>query len=301
MPQTFCDVYFLDVGQGHATLFTDGEFALLVDCPFSGSSAVLDLMLEIVSQVQFRAIVSHRDLDHCGGIRAIMQERPFDVLYINPAWNIPKSGSIGSRVRSVIEGIIDQAELDGTRCEAATEGMGARVGPVQWDVISPPHTWVLKASLDDTTNRTSIVIMATVFGHRILLPGDADKVALDRIVGSNHDLTADVLLVPHHGGDIAGLEDFVKAVAPEVAIISAGRSAGIHPTLGTLAILSASVGCRTMCTQVAPSCHSLPLNHSACAGTVACHVTHGGIEIEPDGAAHRSRIATLESAKCDPT
>ena len=265
MPQTFCDVYFLDVGQGHATLFTDGEFALLVDCPFSGSSAVLDLMPEIDSQVEFRAIVSHRDLDHCGGIRAIMQERPFDVLYINPAWNIPKSGSIGSRVRSVIEGIIDQAELDGTRCEAATEGMGARVGPVQWDVISPPHTWVLKASLDDTTNRTSIVIMATVFGHRILLPGDADKVALDRIVGSNHDLTADVLLVPHHGGDIA------------------------------------SVGCRTMCTQVAPSCHSLPLNHSACAGTVACHVTHGGIEIEPDGAAHRSRIATLESAKCDPT
>lgn len=54
MPQTFCDVYFLDVGQGHATLFTDGEFALLVDCPFSGSSAVLDLMPEIDSQVEFR-------------------------------------------------------------------------------------------------------------------------------------------------------------------------------------------------------------------------------------------------------
>ncbi len=293
-----CEVHFLDVGQGHATLITDTEHALLVDCPYSGSSAVLDKLSEIGDSVELDAIVTHRDLDHCAGLRKVMQERPLNTLYINFAWAMAPSGRAGSRIRSVIRGLRDQAELDRTEPLPIVEGLREGRGLIEWEVLSPPYMWVWDAALADTTNRSSVVVLISVLGYKVLIPGDADEKALARLVKSGRDLSAQVLLVPHHGADIPGLGDFVDAVDPELAVISAGRSAKIHPTVRTLDLLAAKGGCRVTCTQVAGACHSLGLQDAACAGTVTCLVTQSGVTVEPDGLAHRSRIAGLASPRC---
>lgn len=300
MPVLSCEAHFLDVGQGHATLFVGAGEALLIDCPFSGSSAVLAQLDAIDGPARVEGLVTHRDLDHCAGIRAVMQQHPFDVLYLNPAWAVPPSGPNGYKVRAVLKGLIDQAEIDGTALLPATEGDTGGAGLVGWEALSPPYNWVVSSAVTDATNRSSIVLMVTILGHRVLIPGDADAVALRRLLDSDHDLAAHVLLVPHHGADIGHLAEFVAAVGPALAVISAGRSAGIHPTEPTLAILAAAAGCRTACTQVGHVCHSAVLGDPACAGTVTCTITEAGITTTPGSASHSLKIESLESPRCIP-
>ena len=64
----------------------------------------------------------------------------------------------------------------------------------------------------------------------ILLTGDIEKEAEDRIVRSGHSLKADVLKVPHHGSSSSSTLPFLEKVNPRVALISAGaRSMGRLP------------------------------------------------------------------------
>jgi hypothetical protein len=59
----------------------------------------------------------------------------------------------------------------------------------------------------------------------LLLPGDAEKQAERAMLKENseEDLHADVLKVGHHGSMNSTTQEFLKAVRPQVAIISAGE------------------------------------------------------------------------------
>jgi len=56
------------------------------------------------------------------------------------------------------------------------------------------------------------------------LPGDAEKQAEHEMLAGNppESLHADVLKIAHHGGKNSSLPDFLAAVQPRIAIISAG-------------------------------------------------------------------------------
>ncbi|MBT8117572.1 MAG: competence protein ComEC, partial [Gammaproteobacteria bacterium] len=60
-------------------------------------------------------------------------------------------------------------------------------------------------------------------GQRLLLPGDIEAVG-ERDLLEHHggDLSADVLVVPHHGSRTSSTAAFVSAVNPAVALIPAG-------------------------------------------------------------------------------
>ena len=63
--------------------------------------------------------------------------------------------------------------------------------------------------------------------HRvaILLSGDIEKEAEDRIVRSGHTLKAEVLKVPHHGSSSSSTLPFLEKVNPTYAMISVGARA----------------------------------------------------------------------------
>jgi competence protein ComEC len=56
-----------------------------------------------------------------------------------------------------------------------------------------------------------------------LLTGDAQIPALRRILLSGGDISADVLVVPHHGSASSLLPEFYDAVAPQIALITCGE------------------------------------------------------------------------------
>ena len=64
------------------------------------------------------------------------------------------------------------------------------------------------------------------YGNRtILLPGDAEKDVERTLLSENssQELQADVLKVSHHGSKNSTTPDFLAAVRPQMAIISAGE------------------------------------------------------------------------------
>ena len=57
-----------------------------------------------------------------------------------------------------------------------------------------------------------------------MLPGDAERAVLSRLVQKGTPLDAAVLVMPHHGSSSSLSKRFYTAVAPTVAIASAGDS-----------------------------------------------------------------------------
>jgi competence protein ComEC len=69
------------------------------------------------------------------------------------------------------------------------------------------------------------IVMRWAFGSRaFMLPGDAEKQAEREILAESpaDSLGADVLKVGHHGSKNSTTEEFLAAVHPRVAVISAG-------------------------------------------------------------------------------
>jgi competence protein ComEC len=105
----------------------------------------------------------------------------------------------------------------------------------RWDGVEGQFLWPETPALVAPTakNNDSLVIRLH-YGHpTLLLPGDAEKAAERAILGENseEDLEADVLKVGHHGSKNSTMPDFLAAVRPRVAIISAGEDNSYgHPS-----------------------------------------------------------------------
>jgi hypothetical protein len=73
-------------------------------------------------------------------------------------------------------------------------------------------------------NANSIIARLDYGDFSMLLAGDAEAQTEQRLVSKEMNITAKILKVGHHGSKYATSEDFVKAVKPEVAIISDGEN-----------------------------------------------------------------------------
>jgi len=87
-------------------------------------------------------------------------------------------------------------------------------------------------------------VLRLKYGERtFLLPGDAEKQVENTLINedSSGELHADILKVGHHGSKNSTTEEFLDAVKPRVAIISAGEDNPYgHPAPELLERLEAS-------------------------------------------------------------
>src|SRR5207245_8376042 len=79
----------------------------------------------------------------------------------------------------------------------------------------------MKAGGNDT-NANSIVLRLDYGDFSMLFMGDAEAQTETRMLTKDLELNAKVLKVAHHGSKYATIEDFLKRVKPEAAIISDG-------------------------------------------------------------------------------
>ena len=67
------------------------------------------------------------------------------------------------------------------------------------------------------------IVLKVVYGETsFLFQGDAEKTVEKQLLDSNFDLKADVIKVGHHGSNTSSIDKYLKAVAPQYAIISCG-------------------------------------------------------------------------------
>jgi competence protein ComEC len=92
-------------------------------------------------------------------------------------------------------------------------------GEFLWPQIIPSEV-APSAKNDDS------LVFRVAFGARsFLLPGDAEKMAQHNILAESEPqaLQSDVLKVGHHGSKNSSMPDFLSAVEPKLAVISAGE------------------------------------------------------------------------------
>ena len=215
-----------DVGQGDALVLSAGKAtAVVVDT--GPDPALIDRCLRDLGVTRIPLLVlTHFHADHVGGLSGALRGRTIGAIQITKAANPPGEREMVIR-RSVSARIPLLPPVPGER---------RRIGPLSWDVLGPPGTGFLAG--DTNPNDSSVVILARIAGLSVLLLGDLEAEAQQRLLADNPNLPAvDVLKVAHHG---SASQDpaLLRRLHPRLALISVGRDNSYgHPAARTISTL----------------------------------------------------------------
>lgn len=208
--QLLLEVVLLDVGQGTAAIVRTRAHTLVYDAgPWfserfdAGRNIVAPALRSMGVRRVDHLMLSHGDTDHSGGAGGLAELVP---------------------IGQVSSGDAPPPELrDGAaRC---ARGQQWRWDGVEFRVLSPES-----GDMAEGNNR-SCVLRVEAKGTVFLFPGDVEETVEARLVASAGSLlSADVVVVPHHGSRTSSSAAFVAAVRPRFALVSAAyRSRFGHP------------------------------------------------------------------------
>jgi competence protein ComEC len=207
------EVVVLDVGQGLSVVVLTPEGVLVYDTGgkysehFDIGSGVVAPYLRSRGVERIDVLmVSHSDADHSGGVSGLLGE---------------------FEVQRLVAGQPDQlqGELSASRViEQCRAGMSWRWGKVEFELIHPASGGRAEISGGQISDNASSCVMTVRMGEQsILLSGDIEA-DVERKLLENNKLPSElaVLIAPHHGSKTSSTPDFVKKVAPEHVVYSAG-------------------------------------------------------------------------------
>ena len=205
-------IHFLDVGQGDATFIeAPGGVQVLIDG--GPNDAVLR---ELGREMSFfdrhidLVVATHPDADHIGGLIDVLRRYQVDTILISgKEHDTPTAETFARAVEN----------------EGATV-IRARAG--QRFSLSASTTLEVLFPAGDTSemesNTASVVLLLDHHDIEALLTGDAPariEEYLVEVYGTT--LQSEILKVGHHGSDTSSSPEFLETVAPQYAVISAGR------------------------------------------------------------------------------
>jgi competence protein ComEC len=215
-----------DIGQGNAVVVRTAKHTLVYDAgprysvDSDAGHRVLVPLLRMTDESVDTVMLSHRDIDHSGGIKS--------VLSIHPKANFISS------IESTHE---LQAIRPAQRCVAGLSW--------QWDGIdfAVLHPNASDYELSQKSNAMSCVLRISTPLASVLLAGDIELAQEARLVENSQSndliraaLKSTVLLVPHHGSKTSSSAAFLEAVQPQLAVVQAGyRNRFGHPAASVMA------------------------------------------------------------------
>ncbi len=205
-------VHFLDVGQGDfAIVLCDGESIVIDGGPKSASQYVYSYIKDTLQLTHIDYIIStHPHIDHVGGLAAILNAVPVDLL-LTPTKEWDSKAFNSMKV---------YANMQGTVIDIPNEGDTLQLGDATVTIL---HCWPEAIDLG-RTNDSSIVLRIDYGETSFLFTGDAEDWAEYMMIDAGVNLKADVLKVSHHGSYTASTDEFLAAVQPEYAVISCGKN-----------------------------------------------------------------------------
>lgn len=205
-------IVFFDVGQGDASFIEfENDEQMLVDC--GRDAKILNLLgrkMKFYDKTLDYLVVTHPDNDHYGGCVDVLKR--FEVKNI-----------IYNDVRKTGDAEWDYFWKTVQEENAVYYGLGERtvleISDAKADFLFPDQ----KMTGEIKDNDGSIVFVLTVSGKKIIFTGDAEE-WLENYLVQNYfaEIDAYILKVSHHGSKSSSGEEFVKAVSPEISVISVG-------------------------------------------------------------------------------
>ena len=201
-------IHFLDVGQGHATIFSQNDHAVVIDGGDRDSSSFVVAYLKEKGIKTIDAIIAtHYDSDHVYGLVGVLNAFPVDAVY-------------DADYRSDTK--VYASFMTAIKAEGCPE-----IHPSQGDLAEFTALGGLTATFTgprdygyDQENDLSLAILMQFGKTRFLIMGDTTaEVEQDMLF---QKLKADVLLAAHHGSNGSSSKDFLSTVQPNFIVISCG-------------------------------------------------------------------------------
>lgn len=212
---------FLDVGQGDAALVrSPGGATILIDAGPDEQQVAADLARLGVRTIDL-AVATHAHADHVGGFPAVLARFPVSLL-LDPG--CPGDSPVYAR-------FLEAVEDENVRVRHPRGGERLTIGDLSVEIVAPDA-----CSGSGNPNEDSIVMRVSLGEDSILFTGDAEVLSQEDMLADRDPLEADVLKVPHHGGDTS-LPAFFDASHAGVAIVSVGPNTYGHPNLGLIEVL----------------------------------------------------------------
>ena len=220
------EIHVIDVGKADAMLLRcQGSAVLLDGGTYVSGDRVVDYLLRMgVDRLDY-VITSHPDSDHIGGVAQVLEELPVGELVTYP-W--PQE--MGQTLE--FQNLQQAAEEGSVAVRQVQPGDSISLGGAKLQVLGPLEDY-------EDTNNGSLVLRLDYDGFSALFCGDIEASAELDLVKSGANLDVDLLKVPHHGSAGSCSQRFLKAVTPELAVISVGPDNSNLPREETLSRLEA--------------------------------------------------------------
>ena len=215
-------VTWLDVGQGDAAVIQCGGQSILIDGGKPEKSSYIYAWLQQHGLSYLDVIVAtHVDADHIGGLSGALNYASVGTAYC------PETTGTTETFQSFVKYLAQR----GKQITVPTAGETFALGGAQIQILGPLHR-------AEDSNDNSIVLKVSFGATSFLFTGDAERAEEQDLLNSGVNLQSTVLKVGHHGSDTSTSYPFLRAVAPQYAVISvgAGNSYG-HPTEAVLSRL----------------------------------------------------------------
>jgi len=204
----------LDVGQGLAVVVRTADGTLLFDTgpawsadADSGSRTIVPFLRGSGVRSVDVMVVSHDDRDHTGGAASVLAQVPVDVVLTSLA--APRPALAGAK-----------------RVDPCAAGRRWVWSGVTFEILHPAR----RASARMRDNARSCVLRVSAGGRAVLIPADVEADSERELLAGGADLSADVLVAPHHGSRTSSTPAFLAAVRPAHVVVTAGyRNRFGHP------------------------------------------------------------------------
>lgn len=217
-------IYFLDVGQGDASIIiTPDDRVVMIDSG-TNESLILSYLQNLgISQIDL-LIATHAHADHITGMdKIIARYKP--KAFIDPG--IPHTTATYQRMITTI----DKYNIN------YYEGISRKInlGSLTFTVLPPANPLIRDSEL----NNNSVVVRLDFKDFSCLFTGDSEKEREGQLLAeSRSNLNVDILKVGHHGSSSSSFPLFIKSVKPEMAVICCGQGNKYgHPHQETISLL----------------------------------------------------------------
>ena len=214
--KTLC-VSFVDVGLGDAMIVEAPEgIRMLIDgggqfrgTYDTGKSVITPILLSRKIRTLDYVINTHPHGDHIGGL--------FNVLKTFRVGHFVTGAYFGKEANFL--GLLALLKERGVPLEIWKAGeRHALKGGAVTDVLNPGRD-----VSPDNANNASLVLKLTYGKNSFLLTGDIDADVEGKLVLTGAPLRSNILKIPHHGSRFSSSAPFVRAVNPDMAILSVGK------------------------------------------------------------------------------
>lgn len=215
-------VTWLDVGQGDAAVIQCDGQSMLIDGGKPEKSSYIYAWLQQHGLSYLDVIVAtHVDADHIGGLSGALNYASVGTAYC----------PVTTGTTETFQSFVKYLAQRGKQITVPTAGETFALGGAQVQILGPLHR-------AEDSNDNSIVLKVSFGATSFLFTGDAERAEEQDLLNAGVNLQSTVLKVGHHGSDTSTSYSFLRAVAPQYAVISvgAGNSYG-HPTEAVLSRL----------------------------------------------------------------